>query len=623
MISTITVQMKSGILNTIANSIYSDPKVKIREAVANSMDNCATCFIIYADRPSLSISLIDNGRGITSQRFDEIFKSIGCGIEKANLYSNSYFGLGLLSILAFGQNATIITRSEGDNQTIKLNIKSSSIFSDEMREEPLSSVSELLSISASDLAERERLSNLPRNEIERLVGQFPGSFTEIILEGIDPSTFDLITSEDFENELRKTLPLKVRDDEPFLKSIKDPSSQEWLIQAMNNPDFCPTIDVYFGISEGERELAQLWKYFPDFRKDLQIGAADIAFGESEGKFPDGKSKFTYYYLYSTDDLEERGKTNTETGFWVRNKNFLIKEADYFQRPGSRKKIIHDPLKNWLFGEIFHRDMTKFLIVTRNEYVWESSHFQSFYDEISSLVYNLNQKLRDVWKNSREVADSLIKPFAEIRSNDNPFYRSYRALSAVGIIKEPQDTDEILQKLSTRRDPEIESDDKRIDKILEMSNDIIVLADDASMKVLIDPKVDPQLKFTKHREEQSNRIIVRISPSIFAPERTTFLGRTFDIYYVMGEPNAKGISINNDTHTIYVNPFNVDVSKYSLSFIDVFIAVEVADLYSDDKSQMKNYLLQLLGFKLTQSTIDPRKYLFSLKDELQRRYGSAA
>jgi len=102
--------MRIGILDTIAKSIYSDPKVKIREAVANSMDNEATWFIMYMDMTSRSISLMDNGKGIKESRFDEIFQNIGFGLGREEKYSNSYFGLGLMSILELGDKATIITK---------------------------------------------------------------------------------------------------------------------------------------------------------------------------------------------------------------------------------------------------------------------------------------------------------------------------------------------------------------------------------------------------------------------------------------------------------------------------------------------------------------------------------
>ena len=107
----VKVDMRIGILDTIAKSIYADPKVKIREAVANSMDNESPWFILYMDPPSRSISLMDSGKGIKRGRFDEIFQHIGFGLGRENRFSNSYFGLGLMSILELGNKATIITKS--------------------------------------------------------------------------------------------------------------------------------------------------------------------------------------------------------------------------------------------------------------------------------------------------------------------------------------------------------------------------------------------------------------------------------------------------------------------------------------------------------------------------------
>lgn len=621
--ATLNVQMKMGILDTIANSIYSDPKVKIREAVANSMDNGATWFIVYADRPSRTITLIDNGTGIKRSRFNEIFESLGCGMGRENIYSSSFFGLGILSILAFGEKATIFSKSESEREIIKLEIDSAEIFGSGMRDKPISEVSNLLTIGVSNLADRERLSILSEEEIRGLVDDFPGSFTEIILEKVDRHMFDQVTAPAFETELRKILPLKVQKNEPFLTSVKDDTAQGWMTDMMSNPDFCPTVDVYFGVSDGERELGRLWKYFPNFRTDLEIGSADIAFGFSSSTFPDGKPKFAYYYMYSVGDLEERGKKNTETGFWVRNKNFLIKEADYFQKPGSKKKIMHEPLKNWLFGEIFHRDMTNFLVVTRNEWVWEKREFVEFFDEVKDLVDKLNERLRVAWRNSKEIEESIVLPFTKIkddRDSENPFRRSYTTLVRIGIIKGPEDVEKVLNELNERRRPEMEAESKRIDRILAMSDEPIVLADDEYVKVVIDPRVT-RSDSVKRREPTTDRIIVRISPAVFAPVKTVFLNKSFDVYYVAGEKSSPGISVDVENRRIFVNPFNQDISKYSVSFVEICIAAELADIYSETKAEMKSYLLELLGAKLTGPDVNPGKYLFSLKDELQRRYGN--
>ena len=36
--------------------------------------------------------------------------------------------------------------------------------------------------------------------------------------------------------------------------------------------------------------------------------------------------YAYYFLFATEDLEDKKKEYAETGFWVRNRNFIVKAA---------------------------------------------------------------------------------------------------------------------------------------------------------------------------------------------------------------------------------------------------------------------------------------------------------
>ncbi len=618
---TSNVQMRVQILNTIARSIYSDSRVKIREAVANSMDNEATWFILYADRPSRTISLMDNGIGITRRRFDWILQNIGYGMGKKERYSNSYFGLGLMSILELGKKAIIITRSKEEGEIIRVEVPSEEIFSEQMESEPISAIGNLIKFYMdNDLSERESVSILSGEEIGNLFGNFPAHFTEIILGDIEENEFNKIISQEYEIDLRKILPLKVQENEPFFKSIKDPVALKWILDKLSDREYCPTINVYTGISDGAKELAQIWKYYPDFRSDLEIGKTDIGYAVRE----QGDKKFALYYLYSIDDLQvqERAKKNRETGLWIRNKNFLVKEADYLDSPSSRKdRIIDLPLRNWLFGEIFHQGMTDFLVVTRNEYNWESPDFQKFLKEIHEILAGLNKVLRNAWKYSLGVTESIIKPFIQIKEDNNPFSRCDSTLSEMGVLDSKEKAKEILKKFEDKRRPELESEDKRIDLLIEKRKEEIILADDQQVKVIIDPKIVPGTKYSRQRELESNRIIIRISPEIFYPNEVIFLGEKFEVYYVAGEEDLPGISVDRGNHKIFVNPFNQEVSKYNVSFVEICIATEVAYIYSKTKEEMKSFLLRLLGVKLTKEYQTPRRYLISLKDELQRRQWS--
>lgn len=614
----IEVEMKIGILDTIAKQIYSDSKVKIREAVANSLDNQANWFIIYADVTSRKISLIDNGIGITRARFEQIFKHMGCGIQRNDSYSNSYFGLGLMSIIELGEKSTIISKSKENGEVIKLEIDCKEIFSDAMRDKPLSDMNNFLKINLIELSERELLSVLNYEEIESIIGTFPDSFTEIIIENINSDVFDKIISDDFKTELRQILPIEINESDSILQYIKDPKAATWIKDILANNLFCPTIDIFFGKLNGDKQCSKLYKYYPDFKSDLSLNAADIEYGVLKNVDGDKITEFAYYFIYSTEDLEEKVKQSTETGFWVRNRNFLVKKADYFQKHGTRQKLIHEPLKNWLFGEIFHQSMTECLVVTRDEYVWDSPKFIDFYDKIQIQLKGLNEALRDAWKYSLEITRSVIEPF-NFKASDktDPFKRTDITLSKMGIIKNPEDAMTVLAKLHDNRHPGLEDEERSIYNMINKTKQDIILADDDFLKVIIDHSV--KTDFIKQREDNSTKIVLKISPQIFAPKKVTFLGKSFEVVFVAQERSSPGMSINSDNNKIFINPFNHDVLKYSVSFIDVYIALELADLYSNNKAEMKSYLVDLLGFKLAKDEVKPKKYLSALGDELQRRY----
>jgi hypothetical protein len=615
----VNVDMRIGILDTIAKSIYADPKVKIREAVANSMDNKASWFIMYMDPPSRSISLMDSGKGITKSRFEEIFQHIGFGLGREDKFSNSYFGLGLMSILELGDKATIITKSIEEKEIWKLEVNSKEIFSKQAENRPIREIETMLSLKVSDSEERERLSIIPGSVIEKRIGGFPDSFTEILLNDIKEDTFVTMASGDFENELRKILPLKPRPEEPFFNSIKDSEAVKWIKEVLNNEEFCPSIDVYLGTAEGGKELNQIWKYYPDFRRDLEFGDADIVCKVKSYK--DSKNidrQFAFYYITAVEDLDKRSTGNIETGVWIRNKNFLVKEADYLQEPGTRQVTLHQPLKNWLFGEVFHKGMTDFLVVTRNEYNWKSNDFIIFKNQIMEELKPLNIELRKAWQNNKVVSDLVIQPFLEMTEDENPLKRCYGTLKNIGIIEKPEQVEDILNALDRMRKKELEDEGKSIEKLIKLRKEEIVLADDAQIRVLIDPALSGKQEFLRRREKNTNRIIARLSPELFSSRKVKFLEKGFDVFFVAAVDSAPGFSVDKDTQRIFINPFNQDICKYSLSFIDVYIAVELAYVLSKSKEEMKEIMLALLGTKVWKESESPRKYLRALNDELQRR-----
>ena len=77
-----------------------------------------------------------------------------------------------------------------------------------------------------------------------------------------------------------------------------------------------------------------------------------------------------------------------------------------------------------------------------------------------------------------------------------------------------------------------------------------------------------------------------------------------------------MSINVDEGKIYVNPFNRQLSLYSLSILDILIALGVAEAMSDTQNEcmeLKENFLSLIGVK----SPDVYEYITPLGAELRR------
>ncbi|HUT59078.1 MAG TPA: ATP-binding protein, partial [Phycisphaerae bacterium] len=248
------VGVKVRLLHTIADTVYATPVGKIREAVANADDNEADTVLIVVDSATSSISIFDNGRGISRSRFDEIFKSIGYPLMEKEQGTLSYFGLGLISVFQLGSEVTVFTRPKGPsgkNGVLRLRVETRDIFSQDNVGKPIADLGHHLKIRRSDGQERSSLSPVPDDMVEAVFGDFPSHFTEMIMTVADGDTnrrhdLDEMCGAPFLDELRKFLPLPVADDEPFLKQFSAGKARE-IREMLADPVFCPSLHVYFGV----------------------------------------------------------------------------------------------------------------------------------------------------------------------------------------------------------------------------------------------------------------------------------------------------------------------------------------------------------------------------------------
>ncbi len=173
---------------------------------------------------------------------------------------------------------------------------------------------------------------------------------------------------------------------------------------------------------------------------------------------------------------------------------------------------------------------------------------------------------------------------------------------------------IFDNLEKSRKPEIENDNSRIDKIFKKSKRTITLGEDEDAIVRVDPVLkDSVQQYDVKWDSKNDKVIVSISPDIFEPQDVVFLGQSFKVYYVAETKKDPGVSIDTKGNKIYVNPFNQELSKYSLSILDVYIALFAADAISDGKPDLIKNTLSLLG---TPSDIT-NKYITPLGDDLRR------
>ena len=619
------VAVKAGLLHTVADAIYATPAGKIREAVANSRDNGATWVVINVDRIERSMSIYDNGRGITKSRFREIFESVGHPLPLPGP-KLSYFGLGLMSILQLGDRVKVFTRPRGEQGVNLLTVQTKQFFDEANKDKSIESLERFVSLSEAGRLDRGRCSAPVLDEFlaSDAIGGVPDSYTEIVIEEMRDSDLEVICKRKFEDDLRKALPLPLERDEPFLSRFPDDSTREKVRGLLENDAFCRTIRVYFGV-EDDREITQLWKYFPSFRANIKFEADRVRVAESES------GSFAYYIVHTVaEDLHGRRPDGAddgenghdddrerETGFWVRNQNFLVKGADFLEQPGGGKRIIHMPLRSWIFGEIFHKDMNAFLTVGRNDYLYDKQEFRDFRAEVVQVVGDLNEQLRTIWSQKNRIRKYLIEPFSKIAEPGGAIQQTERKLARLlgKRVDDPGFYREALKRLKqglSRAD--MQDDAARIDKILSEHPRNIVLAEEPNMTVQVAAKVKGEDRgYELAWQKSDNRMIVSLSPGLFKPSEVLFLGKRFEVFFVVKDGSAKGASIDVEGGKIYINPFNAELSHYSISILDVYIALEVANAMSSTKEELRKNFLDLLE----PPQLDVGKYIVPLGDDLRR------
>lgn len=564
--SNLPVNVKVGLLDTIAKSIYSDTYMKIREAVANSLDANAKNFIFTLSENKesgiFSLSLFDDGSGMTAKIIQEVFSSIGYGQHKNDKNKEkyySYFGLGMISVFRLGKKVIIITKT--DSEINKIIINSELLFDNKLEDKNLDTLDNIFNIETVTHKERNSLSILKDANIKDLIREIPAHYTDIIIEDVNSDDVKTINSSYFEVEIRKILPLNADPADQFCDIFKKNEYKEFL----------PSINFFISKNLDSGHI-ELYKYFPEF--------LDILNNNNNYKLYIGKrSSFAYYFITGYHDLNKNaninndGSKNRETGFYFRNKNFLVKGQSFLEQYVIKDEgnlIKRQPLKNWIFGEIFHSNMNEFLDVSRKDFIINKL-FLDFRKELKRILDPIIESMVNDYNSSKKVFDQIVKPFRNIKESGikNPIYKLERNIAKIeGISVEEIRGDklnQIMEKLHQISDEALDNSKEICDEIKSKME--ILNSSEDNYKVIIDPNATDE--FVQYDKKAKKNLII-IPLSIFNRQKIKFLGKMLNLRFVLSDIE-KGISFNENTLTI--NIAYKEFKNHSISFLELEIAIK--------------------------------------------------
>ncbi len=200
--------------------------------------------------------------------------------------------------------------------------------------------------------------------------------------------------------------------------------------------------------------------------------------------------------------------------------------------------------------------------------------------------------------SKEIGEDFIKPYLDIKAEKGAFNKVSESLEKMNINCHGEDAEELLKKLSDEGNTFIYDPNKRIDTIITNSQSPeLVLVDTDECKIVIDKNISEEKDTKRIFDKITKKVEVKISPKLFSSYNVVFLDKTFEVIYIKDDSTKNGFAIDLSNCKIFINPFNQDISKYTVSFLHVYIAVEIACIQAGNTTEnklMKKYLLDFLG-----------------------------
>lgn len=617
-------KVRGGIIRTISKAIYSRTVDKIREIVANAVDAKAECVVMSFDKDKKELSIFDNGVGLDRDEVIKIFESLGYGLKRDIPTALSHFGLGLISILQLAKTNALIYSKAKEKVPILLKINTNEMFNEENDTKELSEFSNYLELYGDEeeqvseelIKTKSRISEILKKHKELEMEYKFDSFTEIVLIGISDDDLEYIGSEEFEVELRKTLPLPVNKNDRFFKKFKDSKFKKDMLEFFDDGEYCPIINFYLNDESISGEAAEnsegiessqdedtvkyvigphkkLFKYFPGFGRLSVITSENLVMQK--------KDDYKFYLLARVDDLftkEEGEQGKKTTGFTLRNKNFLVKENDFFEY--SCVTSIHKPLRSWLYAEIFHKDLNDVLQVSRKDIIETEEKFKDFAQGFMELVKKINQNLRSAYKSRAEIRKNFIYPINKVVEG-NIFQKIENGLQkSLGEddIKRERVYNEVLEKLKAKpKEKWFDKSDYLLENVLK-EKDIRWYYENIEIVIskLAHVEIGDELISSISGDEA--HCTLKISLELFKTREVEFLGKKFALKFVyLGEGASKknviSFNVTDKKQEIYINIFNDKVKNYTIDVIEVIILINLAYERASNLDDMKEFMINYL------------------------------
>lgn len=303
-----SVGMGIRLLETLTSALYEDPIVLFREYVQNSVDAFIVNDIgttsevnIDIDQQNKVITIIDNGYGIEPNSFKTKMTEIGKS-NKSNVIDQIGFrGIGRLSAMPFCKKLIFTNKSPSNDKIQTFSWDGTKYNS-------------LLEQNAEDDLEKA-IEQITHFEEMKYTGKTEDHFFKVELQSFSAEIFELINSSDFEERLKKLLPLKYSND--FL--AKDEIHNHY--------------ETFMGNSLAHYEFIiklngkQLFKpYTNDNILESDIVFWDLSFKQINDKVPDEKIGvlwFTFNRKVSANPI------GSPRGIYVRSKNMLMGNENSF------------------------------------------------------------------------------------------------------------------------------------------------------------------------------------------------------------------------------------------------------------------------------------------------------